>query len=67
MRVVVDFDRCDSNGLCAAVAPELFELDETDLLQVRVEWPEPRHWPAAEAAARACPKLAITLRDEDRG
>lgn len=64
MRVVVDFDRCDSTGLCAALAPEVFELGDDDLLRVSSERPPPEHWPAAEEAARACPKLAITLLDQ---
>jgi ferredoxin len=63
MRVVVDFDRCDSTGLCAELAPEIFELDEDDVLQVRAERPAPGQWRAAEDAARGCPKLAITLLD----
>lgn len=63
MRVVVDFDRCDSTGLCAETAPEIFELGEDDLLHVRAEHPAEPDWAAAELAARACPKLAITLRD----
>ena len=63
MRVVVDFDRCDSNGLCTEAAPELFALDADERLQILAEQPDPAQWPAAEAAARACPKLAIALRD----
>jgi ferredoxin len=63
MRVVVDFDRCDSTGLCAAIAPELFELDDDDRLHVRGEQVEPAQRRVAEEAAKACPKLAITVRD----
>lgn len=61
MQVVVDFGRCDSNGLCAEIAPEIFDLDEEDMLHVLAERPEPGLWQAAEEAARACPKIAITL------
>lgn len=64
MRVAVDFDRCDGNGLCAAVAPELFELDEDDRLHVLEERPTPALWDLAENAAQACPKLAITLEEQ---
>jgi ferredoxin len=64
MRVVVDYDRCDSTGLCTAIAPEVFELDDDDELQIRAEHPDPVQWEAAEEAARACPKLAIALLDE---
>ena len=63
MRVVVDYDRCDSTGVCAATAPELFELDDDDVLQVRAAQLAPDQWSAAEEAARSCPKLAIALLD----
>ena len=63
MRVLVDHDSCDSNGLCAAAAPEIFEIRDDDLLYVLRDSPPENLWPAAEEAARACPKLAITLVD----
>jgi ferredoxin len=65
MRVVVDFDRCDSNGLCAEAAPELFELDADDVLHIPGGELTPDRWRAAEEAARSCPKLAITLVETD--
>jgi ferredoxin len=61
VRVIVDFDRCDSNGLCADLAPEVFRVDDDDLLEVRTDRPGAELWAAVEDAARACPKLAITL------
>jgi ferredoxin len=65
MRVTVDFDQCDSNGLCALAAPEIFELDDDEVLHVRDENPPSALWPAVEEAARACPKIAISLGDEN--
>ncbi|MEO6504166.1 MAG: ferredoxin [Jatrophihabitantaceae bacterium] len=35
MRVVVDYDRCDGNALCTAIAPTLFQLDDSGDLKVR--------------------------------
>ncbi|MEV6304159.1 ferredoxin [Actinoplanes sp. NPDC051861] len=61
MRVTVDYDLCDSTGVCNSFAPEVFELDDEDLLHVRVPEPGAELWPAVEEAARACPKLAILL------
>ncbi|WP_341721237.1 ferredoxin [Micromonospora sp. FIMYZ51] len=63
MRVVVEVDRCESNGVCAALAPSLFALDDEEQLHVLVSRPEPSQWAAAEAAARSCPKAAISLID----
>lgn len=62
MRLLVDPDRCDGTGVCTQLAPELFVLVE-DQARVRVDEPEPASWSAAEEAARACPKLAITLHE----
>lgn len=64
MRVSVDRDSCDSNGLCAAQAPEIFRLDSADVLHVPPGPLAEPLWPEAELAARACPKLAITLTDD---
>ncbi|MEU1969573.1 ferredoxin [Micromonospora sediminicola] len=61
MRIVVDAAACDSTGLCASIAPELFRLDEDDLLHVSPGTVPSTAHDAAEQAARACPKLAITL------
>ncbi|MDQ7903730.1 ferredoxin [Phytohabitans sp. ZYX-F-186] len=61
MRVDVDFDSCESNALCAAVAPDVFELDDADQLHLVQDSPPERTWPEVEEAARACPKRAITL------
>jgi len=61
MRITVDKDSCDSNGVCASLAPELFELADSGELLVLAPQPPAELWPAAEEAARSCPKLAIVL------
>ena len=38
-RVVVDFDRCESNALCMGAAPEVSEVREDDFLYVLQEEP----------------------------
>jgi ferredoxin len=63
MWIEVDRDRCDATGLCAAIAPELFQLDQDDVLLMRTPPPDKALWEVAEQAARACPKLAITVRE----
>jgi ferredoxin len=63
MRVVVDWDLCESNGLCVQAAPEVFELQDDDTLLILQENPdEPLRGKVANAV-RACPKLAISLKD----
>ncbi len=63
MRVIVDFDLCESNALCMANAPEVFEVRDDDFLYVLQEEPPDSLRPKVEAAARACPKAAITIVD----
>jgi ferredoxin len=60
--VLVDFGLCESNGDCVMAAPDVFELGPDDQLRVSpIPQPASRR-EALEAAARACPKAAITLR-----
>ncbi|WP_341242668.1 ferredoxin, partial [uncultured Nocardioides sp.] len=35
--IKVDFDLCESNALCEAMAPQVFELDDDDYLQLKTE------------------------------
>lgn len=65
MKVVVDFDLCESNAVCMAIAPEVFEVRDDDFLYVLNEHPpEDQHEKVKEAVER-CPKQAITLEDVD--
>ena len=63
MRVVVDFDLCESNALCMGAAPEVFEVRDDDFLYVLDETPDEDLRTKVEAAARVCPKQAITVHD----
>ena len=63
MRVVVDFDLCESNALCMGLAPEVFEVRDDDLLYVLDESPPEALRSQVEAAVRTCPKNAISIED----
>jgi ferredoxin len=63
MRVVVNFDLCESNALCMAEAPTVFEVRDDDFLYVLDEHPAEELRAKVEAAARVCPKQAITIED----
>ena len=63
MRVVVDFDRCESNALCMGLAPEIFELGQDDQLSVLQEQPAEELREKVLLAVRNCPKAAISLLD----
>ncbi|CAB4717992.1 MAG: ferredoxin [Actinobacteria bacterium] len=63
-KVVVDFDICESNAVCMAVAPEVFEVRDDDFLYVLNENPADNLRPKVEQAVRQCPKQAIKVVDE---
>ncbi|MGO8859708.1 MAG: ferredoxin [Acidimicrobiales bacterium] len=63
MRVVVDFDLCESNALCMAAAPEVFEVRDDDYLYVLQEEPPEELRQKVETAVRTCPKAAISIVD----
>ncbi len=61
MRVVVDFDLCESNAVCMGIAPEVFEVRDDDFLYVLQEEPDESLRSKVEEAASRCPKQAITI------
>jgi len=63
MRVVVDFDVCESNAVCMAIAPEVFEVRDDDFLYILMEEPPEELRGKVEEAVRRCPKQAIRLED----
>jgi ferredoxin len=60
-KVVVDFDRCESNAVCMAVAPDVFEVRDDNFLYVLQEEPPDELRGAVEAAVDQCPKQAISI------
>jgi ferredoxin len=63
MRVVVDFDKCQSNAVCMGIAPEVFEVRDDNFLYVLDERPPESMRPRLEEAVRSCPTGAISLED----
>lgn len=63
MRVVVDFDRCQSNAICMSVCPEVFEVRDDGFLYVLSEHPDESLRIRVDEAARQCPTQAIEVED----
>jgi len=63
MRVIVDYDLCESNALCMDAAPEVFEVREDDFLYVLQENPPEELRAKVEQAVRVCPKQALKIED----
>jgi ferredoxin len=61
MKVKVDFDRCQSNALCEALAPKVFEVDDDDYLHVLREEVDGDDLEPVRRAVAACPTQAISL------
>jgi ferredoxin len=61
MKIVVDFDLCQSNAVCMSVAPEVFEVRDDGYLYVLQESPPEDMRPKMEEAVRLCPTGAISI------
>jgi ferredoxin len=61
VKVVVNFDLCESNALCMEVAPEVFEVRDDDFLYVLQEEPPEELRAKVQEAVRRCPKQAISI------
>ena len=60
MRIAVDAERCQGSGVCARVAPEVFELRPRGV-SVRRDEVGPALERAVRDAARRCPTRAVQL------
>lgn len=63
MRIVVDFDLCESNAVCMGIAPEIFEVRDDDFLYVLDENPPESMRAKVVEAVQRCPKQAIAIED----
>ncbi|OMC41423.1 ferredoxin [Mycobacterium sp. GA-1841] len=62
MRVEVDPSRCQGHTLCAMIAPEIFELDDTDgHAHVAVDVVPAEYHEQVHEAVRSCPEQAIHI------
>jgi ferredoxin len=60
--VVADLDLCQGHQMCRLEAPEIFGWDRAaDTVVVRQAQPPPASRPAAAAAVRLCPAMALTI------
>lgn len=62
MKVVLDELRCDAHGSCVYACPEVFALeDDDDVVRLLTDEPDESLRASVAAAARKCPKAAITI------
>jgi ferredoxin len=61
MDLRVDRDLCEANGVCTGIAPDVFDLDDEDELQIMQPEPPEELRERVEQAVASCPKNALFL------
>ena len=61
MKVIVDPDRCVGNGVCEALAPDLFEVADTGQAELLVDPIPEEQLELVRNAVESCPALALKL------
>ncbi len=64
MKIKVDFDLCESNAMCEALAPDVFELDDDDFLQLKTDETTDENLERVKQAVASCPRAAISIEGE---
>lgn len=64
MRVIVDEELCEVNGICMSIAPEVFDVGVDDSVTVLQEHPPEASRQAVERAVKLCPRAAIRLTEQ---
>lgn len=63
MKVIVDYDRCEANGVCVGIVPEVFDLDDEDNLHL-VGDVTPALVDKVRRAVQGCPRAALSLEED---
>jgi ferredoxin len=63
MQVEVDFDLCESNGVCMGIIAEVFYLGDDDMLTVLQPEVTPENEERVRDAVRQCPRQAISIKE----
>jgi len=64
VKISVDRDLCESNGVCEGLAPEVFRINDDDELDILQEHPDESLKAKVQDAVRSCPKQALTLEED---
>jgi ferredoxin len=60
-RVAVDYDLCEANGICEAIDPEVFHLDDDDNLHLLRADVTPENESRIQQAVDSCPRNALRV------
>ena len=63
VRISIDTSECDGAGGCQLVCPQIFVIDDDDLVMVLDEHPDPSLHDRVRTAAKICPRGVITVHE----
>ncbi len=63
MKIEVNWDLCESNGVCVDIVPSVFDINDDDELEVTQDAITADLRADLEEAVRLCPRQALTLVD----
>lgn len=61
MKIVIDYDLCEGNGVCVKIAPEMFALDDDDNLLLKLDDAPTELHAKIEKAVTRCPRQALSI------
>ncbi len=63
-KIVVDYDLCEANAICMGIAPEVFEVDDEDNLNLHMEEIPDDLAGKVEQAVLRCPRQALSIEED---
>jgi ferredoxin len=60
-KIQIDWDLCESNAMCEALAPDHYLIDDDDNLQVLDDVVTDENQALIEQTVASCPKSAISI------
>lgn len=67
MRIEVDLDLCEANGVCESLAPKVFRVTDEDELEIAQDALNEGLRESVEMAIKRCPRGALTLIEDGEG
>jgi ferredoxin len=65
VKIVVNFDVCESNAVCMGIVPEVFEVRDDGFLYVLDEHPPESMRARLQEAVNGCPTGAISIAEDE--
>ena len=60
-KIKADYDACEANALCESFAPDVFQVDDDDNLQLLTDEVTAENEGRVQQAVAACPKAALSV------